>query len=309
MRFDPVDLRLFLRVAETASITQGAARANMALASASERIRGMEAALGVALLARGRRGVTLTPAGRTLAHHARLVLGQIEQMRGELAKHAAGLRGYVRLAANTSALSEFLPEALNAFLVETPGIDIDVEERPSHEIVRLVTEGFADLGIVADIVDLAGLETFPFALDRLVAVLPRRHPLAARRRLAFRELLEHDFVGLASGHALQQHLAQRAAQAGTPLRLRVRLGGFDAVCRMVENGIGLAVVPETAAERCRRTMAIRAVRLSDAWALRQLNVCARRLAELPDYAQRLARRLAANERMVLPESNVPRPRP
>jgi DNA-binding transcriptional LysR family regulator len=263
MRFDLVDLRLFLHVAEAASITHGAAKANMALASASERIRGMEQALGVKLLERGRRGVSLTPAGRALIHHAQLVLQQIGHMRSELSRYAGGLRGGVRLLANTSALTEFLPEALATFLAGHPGIDVDLEEKPSYDIVRSVAEGFADIGIVADIVDFGGLETFPFATDRLVLVMPREHPLAGRRRLRFRDLLGHDFVGMATTNALQQHLGERAAQAGQPLRLRVRLGSFEAICRMVENGIGLAVIPETVARRSRRSTAIRVARLAD----------------------------------------------
>ena len=168
MRFDLVDLRLFLHVAEAASITHGASRANMALASASERIRGMEKVVGIALLERGRRGVKLTPAGRALMHHAQTVLRQISHMRGDLAKYADGLKGHIRVLANTSALSQFLPELLSAFLAENPNLDIDLEERPSHDIVRSVAEGFADVGIVADIVDFGGLESFPFATDRLV---------------------------------------------------------------------------------------------------------------------------------------------
>ena len=291
MRFDLVDLRLFLRVAETSSITHGAAKANMSLPAASERLRGMELELGAALLERGRRGVKLTAAGRVLVHHAQLVLQQIEHMRSELSEFSGGTKGHIRLMANTSALSEFLPEALKAFLANNPGIDIDVEEQSSYDIIRLIAEGFADIGIVADIVDFGGLETFPFAIDRLVVVMPRKHKLSGARRLSFRVLLEHEFVGLAATNALQQHLGQHAVQAGRPLKLRVRLGSFDAVCRMVENGVGLAVIPETAARRCRQTMAIRIARLSDPWSLRHLNVCVRSLSELPDYAQRLVHHL------------------
>lgn len=290
MRFDLVDLRLFLQVAEAASITQGAAKAHLALASASERIRGMEERTGVALLLRGRRGVTLTPAGRALAHHAWLVLQQMEHLTGELSTYAGGLKGHVRLLANSSALSEWLPETLGRFLAAHPGIDIDVEERSSHDIVRAVAEGFAEIGIVADIADCAGLETFPFATDRLVLVLPRHHPLRARR-VAFRELLGQDFVGLAASNALQQHLAQHALQAGKPIKLRVRLGSFDAIGRMVENGVGIAVIPETAARRCRASMAIRTARLSDPWALRQLHVCVRPGSTLTLPARRLVEHL------------------
>lgn len=281
MRFDLVDLQLFLSVAEAASITHGAEMSNMALASASERIRKMEALSGTVLLERGRRGVSLTPAGRALAHHARLVLLQIDHMKGELSEYAGGTKGRVRMQANASALSEFLPDALRSFLRGHPGIDIDLEENSSYQIVRSVAEGFVEIGIVADIVDFGGLEAFPFANDQLVVVTPRDHPLGDRRQLSFRSLLDYEFVGLAATNALQQHVGQHAIQAGKPLKLRVRLGSFDAVCRLVGSGIGLAIIPETAARRCRRTTAIRICRLTDAWALRRLYICVRRSSDLP----------------------------
>ena len=293
MRFDLTDLRLFLHVAEAGSLTHGADRANMALASASARVRGMEEALGVPLLERGRRGVRPTPAGRALVHHARLVLRQLERMRGELGDYARGLKGHVRLLCNTAALTEVLPEALAAYLAANPNVDIDLEERPSHAIVEAVAGGLVDLGIVADSTDLAGLETFPFRVDRLVLVVPRGHPLAGRRRLAFGEVVDREFVGLSPGSALQEHLSRHAARAGHALKLRVRLRGFEAVCRMVEQGVGLAVVPESAARRCRRSMAIRTVRLTDAWAHRNLTICVRQLDALPAHARRLIEHLRA----------------
>jgi DNA-binding transcriptional LysR family regulator len=293
MRFDLIDLRLFVHVAEAASITHGAARTNLALASASARLRGMEETLGASLLERGRRGVRLTPPGRALLHHARVVLQQLERMRGDLGEYAGGMKGNVRLLSNTAALTEFLPEALAAYLARHPNIDIDLEERLSHQIVQAVAEGLADAGIVADTVDLADLETFPFRVDRLVLVAPRRHALARRRRIAFREVLHRDFVGLSAGSALQDYLGQHAARAGSPLRLRVRLNSFDAICRMVEQGIGLGIVPETAARRCQRSMAIRAIRLTDAWAFRQLTICVRGFDALPAHARSLIEHLRA----------------
>jgi DNA-binding transcriptional LysR family regulator len=296
MRFDLTDLRLFLEVAEAESITGGAARANLALASASARIRGMEDAAGTALLQRGRRGVTPTPAGQAVLHHARLVLQQMQRMRGELGDYAQGLKGHVRILGNTAAVTEFLPEPLAEWLAAHPRIDIDLEERPSHAIVEAVAAGLADFGIVADAADgggigQGGLETLPFRIDRLVLAVPHDHPLARRRRIAFAEVLGEDFVGLAPGSALQEHLGRHAVRAGRALKLRVRLGGFDAVCRMVEQGVGLAVVPETAARRCRRSMAIRAVPLSDPWALRHLAICVRRLDALPAHARQLVEHL------------------
>lgn len=291
MPFDLTDLRLFLNIVEAASITHGAAASHLALASASERIRDLETRLGTRLLDRERRGVTPTPAGVTFAHHARLMLRQAERLRGELANYAHGLKGRVRLLANTAASAEFLPEALARFLGTHPDIDVDLEERPSHQIVRAVAEGSADAGILADIVDPGTLETRPIAIDRLVLVVPAGHPLGTAGQIAFQEVLSQEFVGLPLGSALQHHLADQAACLGQPLRLRVRVTGFEAICRMVEAGVGCGILSETAARRYGRTMAIRVVPLTDAWAVRTLMLCTRRDDVLPAHARQLVAHL------------------
>lgn len=305
MHFDLTDLRLFVHVAEAASITHGAQRANLSLAAASERIRGMEEAIGVALLHRQPRGVSPTPAGRTLVHHARTVLRQLDHLRSDLSTHADGIRAEVRLWSNTAALTEFLPEALAAFLAVHPRVDIALEEQLSHEIVRAVAVGATDIGIVADAVDVSGLETFPFRDDRLVLVVRQGHRLTARAAIPFRRALDHGFVGLSRGSALQDYLDRHAAQAGQIVDFRVRVRSFDAICRIVEQGVGIGVVPETAARRCAGSMAISAVPLSDAWALRQLVLCVRRYADLPLPARALVDHLrapAAGDREPLPDA-------
>ncbi len=292
MRFDLVDLRLVLNVADAGNITQGAARSGLALASASERIRDLERELGAPLFERQRRGVVPTAAGLSLVHHARLVTQQLETMRGELADFARGLRGRVRLLSNTAATLEVLPEQLGAFLAAHPKVDIEVEERPSPEIVRTVARGRAEIGVVADAVDSAAeLETFPFAEDRLVLVAPAKHPLASKRRLAFKDALAHDTVGLPKDSALQQHLEGQAARLGATLRPRLRLPGFDALCRVVESGIGAAVVSRTAAVRNAKSMAIRIVPLLDPWAHRRLRLCVKSERALPSPARALLEHL------------------
>jgi DNA-binding transcriptional LysR family regulator len=288
IRFDLTDLRLFLHVAEAASITHGATRANMALASASERIRAMEETLGAPLLVRKRRGIRLTPVGSALVHHARIVTRQLEQMRGELSDYAKGLRGHVRLLSNTVAIAELLPAPLATFLAAHRNIDVELEDRPSREIARTIAEGHADVGIVTDAAHPAEeLETSPMGTIRLVVVTPRRHPISQRRKIAFCDILEHDFVGLPAGSALQEYLDHHAARAGRRMKVRVRLNGFDPVGRMVESGIGLAVLPETAARRFQRSMTIRVIPLTDSWALRHHAVCVRDFKSLPAHAQRL----------------------
>jgi DNA-binding transcriptional LysR family regulator len=254
----------------------------------------MEATLGVDLLTRGRLGVTPTQAGRTLLQHARLILRQAERLHEDLDAYGGGLRGQIRVLSNTNALTEFLPEALSSFLAAHANVSIDLEERLSDEIVGLIAEGVADLGIVAGTVDARTLETYPFRRDRFVLVVARDHPLAKRSKIAFEDVLEHDFVGLDRASALQRFLAGKAMRIGRPLRLRVQLRSFDAVCRLVECDVGIGIVPETTAHRVAKAMAIAVVPLTDAWAVRELTICIRGMNDLPLYARQLVEHLRAN---------------
>jgi DNA-binding transcriptional LysR family regulator len=291
MRFDLSDLSLFRHVVEGGSITAGAERAHLALAAASTRIRNMEEALGAALLVRSRQGVTPTQAGRTLLQHARAILRQAERLREDLSAYAGGLAGQIRVLSNTNALTEFLPEALSSFLATHPNVSVDLEERLSDEIVGMIAEGVADLGIVAATVDTSALETYPYRTDRFVLVVAREHPLAKRAKIPFAQVLDHDFVGLDRASALQRFLADKAARIGQPLRLRVQLRSFDAVCRLVECNVGIGIVPESTAHRVARTMAIVVVPLTDPWAVRELTICIRSLRELRPYARQLVEHL------------------
>ena len=288
MRFDLADLSLFRHVVEAGSITHGAERAHLALAAASTRIRNMEEALGAPLLLRARHGITPTQAGRTLLQHARTMLAQAERLREDLGAYAGGLAGQVRVLSNTNALTEFLPEALSSFLAAHPNVSVDLEERLSDEIVGLIAEGVGDIGIVAGTVDAGGLTTYPFRSDRFVLVVARDHPLARRAK-----------VGVCRGAGSRLRRARprqrpaalprraRPANAGRPLRLRVQLRSFDAVCRLVECNVGVGIVPETTARRAAKSMAIKAVDLTDPWALRDLTICIRNFEALPPYARQL----------------------
>jgi DNA-binding transcriptional LysR family regulator len=294
MRFDLADLSLFRHVVEAGSITHGATRANLALAAASARIRNMEKALGAPLLVRVRHGVTPTQAGRTLLQHARTILEQAERLREDLGAYAGGIAGQVRVLSNTNALTEFLPEALSEFLTAHPNVSVDLEERLSDEIVGLIAEGVGDIGIVAGTVDAGGLMTYPFRSDRFVLVVAHDHPLARRSKIGFAEVLDYDIVGLDRASAIQRFLASKASNVGRPLRLRVQLRSFDAVCRLVECKVGVGIVPRTTVERVAKTMAIKAVELTDAWALRDLTICVRNLDALAPFARQLVEHMRAS---------------
>lgn len=291
MRFDLIDLNLFVHIAESGSITAGAKLAHLSLPSASARIQGMEEGLNLALLERGRRGAEPTEAGRALLHHARAIARQLDDMRADLAQFGSGLKRQVRLLCNTSAMTEFLPEALAGFLGSHPQLSIDLEERLSRDIVRAVTDGAADIGIVTDAVDSAALQTLPFRDDPLVLVMARKHPLAQRigkrRGVLFADALDQDFIGLAGDSALQQYAAEQASRLGRKMHCKIRLRSFEAVCRMVASGAGVAILPETAARRSSDLEALRVVTLNDDWADRKLLICVRDHAALPLHVREL----------------------
>ena len=287
MRFDLVDLQLFIAVADSRSITRGADRSHLALASASARIKGLEEALGVTLFKRGRRGVELTAAGESLLDHARLVIHNVDTMRGDLARFATGVTANVLLLANTSGLSEHLPKALASFLRAHPAINVDVEEHESTDIAAAIVAGAADIGFAAEHALPDHLERFTFNEDHLTLVTARKGPFAGRRVVDFQETAACNFVGLTNATALQAHISGHAARLGMRLHVRARLRDFDAICQMVAADVGVGVVPEAAAKRCARTMGIATVRIRDSWANRKLVICSRSFKALPRPAKLL----------------------
>ena len=275
MRLDLADLRLFLCIVDAGSITQGAARANLALASASERLRNIEEDAGVALLERRPRGVFATEAGEALAHHARLILRQQALLKGELHDFAVGGRGTLHFYANTAALTEFLPSRLASWLADRPRVRLDLKERTSQEIVRTIAAGLAEAGIVSDAVEAPGLQLQPVAKDHLALIVPAGHRLTERDAVALADVLKEPFVGLAAGTALQDHIDGHARAAGHALTMRIRMKTFEGLCEMVANGVGVGIVPTDVGRRYRRRHGYEMLPLVDAWARRRLCLCFR----------------------------------
>ena len=293
-RIDLVSLSLFNLVARTGSISQGAELAMLAVGAASKRMTDLEAAFGVPLLERHSRGVKLTAAGVTLHRHVQRILGDVDQMSADLSDHAKGLLGVVRLWANTSAVTQFLPSDLAAFTRLQPGIRIELNEAESQDVVLAILDGRADLGILADRTPALGLQTRRYRSDRLVLVVPPGHALARRKKVAFAEAVDYDFVSLTQSTSLAQRLALESGQTGKPLRIRIHVRSFDAMCQMVAAGLGIAVLPVTAVQPLIQALGLRKIELSDDWVHRELLLAARDLGALARPARSLFDHLAAS---------------
>jgi DNA-binding transcriptional LysR family regulator len=283
--------RLFVAVAESGSISGGAQRAHLALGAASKRIAELESRARVSLLKRHARGVSLTAAGHAFLNHARAVLLALDRLDAELGEYQRGIKGHVRLTANASAIAERLPADLGTFLSRHPELKIDLEERSSLDVVRSVGLGLADIGVFEADTPAHGLECFEYCSDRLVAVTRRGHPLSRRKRASPADVFAHDQVVLREGTSLFRAISQAAAQEGLDLRTRMRVHSFDAMCRMIEQGIGIGVLPESAIAPQLKAMRIAKVTIDAPWTQRRHLVGVRRLATLPMAAQTLVQHL------------------
>jgi DNA-binding transcriptional LysR family regulator len=268
-------LLLFQRAIESGSLSRAAEQSHIAVSAASRRIALLEDMYGTPLLVRAPSGVAPTPAGVTLAAHVRILLGQIGHMNADLATYTAGSSGQVRFFANTSALGRGLPHALAAFTAAYPDIRLEVRESRSRKIVQAVRNGVADVGVIMAGMSTDGLQLHPYHGDRLVVVVPPDHPLTGDT-VRFEQLLEYDLVSLDKTTAMSRALEEAAAEAGRPLRLRVQVQSFHAVCTMVAAGLGVGVLPELSGMTYQDGLGLRTMTLDEPWARREMFICTRK---------------------------------
>jgi DNA-binding transcriptional LysR family regulator len=294
-RVDFVTLRLFVAIADERSLTRAAEREHLALAAVSKRISDLERQLGVSLLYRQPKGVELTPAGHALLHHARNLLDSLQQMDADLSEFSQGVKGHVRIHANTSAVIEFLPEDLSSFARLHPEVKIDLEERVSSDTLRALREGLTDIGIFAGRMSADDLQVFGYRQDQLVLVTPRAHPLAEYGALALRDAAGYDFIGLQQDASLHALLHQSALQLGVPLRIRIQVRSFEAICRMIATGMGVGVLPEQVVRNYLPALDVAVLRLTDPWAQRELKIGVRSVEALSVTARQMLDHLTSRE--------------
>ncbi|SAL06829.1 LysR family transcriptional regulator [Caballeronia arationis] len=285
--YDLQSLRIFIVVAEVGSLTKASERTNITLGAVSKRIADLERSTGCALLLRQPRGVELTAAGKGLLAHARQVVERVNRMANEMSDYATGVRGHVRMWANTSAVVQFLPRDVRTFLTDNPSVKISLEERLSGDIVAAVRSGDADIGIFADNVPAPDIEKAVYRRDKLVLLVPNDHPLAAHEGISFVDTLNFEYVGLNEGSSLLARLLAAAFSAERTLKVRIQVSSFDGICRMIEQGLGIGVLPEAAVRNEILAAGLHQVRLFDEWADRTLFIGTRSLDALSPEASRL----------------------
>lgn len=272
LQLDLVSLRLLVLAAESENLTKAADSAHLTVSAASKRLAELERITDCTLFVRLPRGLQLTPAGRGLAEHARHILESAQRMAHDASDFSNGVRGHVRLFANTSAVIQFLPKDLNTFLSANPHVRIGMEEALSEMTIQAVEDGRADIGIFADNVPAPNLDLRPYRRDRLVMLVPRDHPLAQRSSVRFTETLDYDYVALNQGSSLLKRISDAAHSAGKGLKVRIQVSSFDGICRMIDAGLGIGILPLGSVQPALLESTLTAIPLQDPWAARTLFV-------------------------------------
>ncbi|CAG2157894.1 HTH-type transcriptional activator CmpR [Cupriavidus yeoncheonensis] len=307
MKIDPVSLRLFLAVSELGTIAAAAEREHIAASAVSKRISDLEDALRTQLLERSNKGIVPTPAGIALQNLSRGIVNDIENIATMMQDYASGTRGLVRIYANVSSIAQFLPMDLHGFIEKYPDVQLQLEERISTAILRGVAENAADIGCFADLGAAPhGVVTLPYREDDLVVVVSRGHRLARRKKLAAPEVLEHYLIGLQTGSYINMQLLRVAGQLGVPVKFRMQVNSYDAVCLMVESDMGIGILPVSLARRYAKTIGISVVGLDAPWAHRKLNLCIRSYEGLPVAARQLVDHLCPTAHAIVAAAGATR---
>ena len=285
-QIDLATLDLFVLICQTGSIGAAADQGQLAISSVSKRIKELETAVRTPLLVRHARGVVTTPAGECLLRHAQELLHGVERLHSELEEFAQGVSGHVTVFASASAVEQFLASELAGFARHNPEISVDLSQRASHEVLMAVRSGQADLGFADTQDDMPELESRPYRQERLVLVVPKQHELAREEAVSFARALDHDLIGLRGSSTIQRQLEQAADDAGGVIRQRIKVASLSALCRMVEGGLGIAVMPQGVLHAQARRGQLRGVQLTDAWAVRELRVYAKHFDALSPAALR-----------------------
>lgn len=292
MRHDFQTLKAFIAVAEGGSIAAAAERERTVASAVSRRIAELEEVCGTPLLYRHRRGVSLTAAGAELLTYARRVIADLERLDHSMGEFATGVRGQVRLLANTSSIVQFLATDIARFLERHPTVKIDLEERTSEQIQRLLLEGMADVGILVASQPVDRLVMQPYQVDQLMVMMPEGHPLARKKSIRFKDTLKFDHVGLPRGSSLCEMLLAHSRQSKRPLKLRIQTTSFDGVRKMVSSGLGIGVLPRGSVVPYLQVEGLVAVPLDEPWATRTLTVATRERHLMTRVGRLLAEHLA-----------------
>ncbi|WP_427183690.1 LysR family transcriptional regulator [Bordetella bronchialis] len=287
MKIDLSALQTLVAAIEERSLAKAGEREHLVTSAASKRIAELERQIGTALLVRHNRGVEPTPAGAALYHKAKAILTSVRTLEDLCEEFSPDGIPKIRLAANRSAIIEFLPGDIRAFQAVSPRSRLDLVEAYSGDIPRMVSDQEVDIGIYHAVGAAPGVVSHPYRSDRVVLVVPLGHPLAGAGALHLDDARAYDFLGYFPRHSFEAFMELVGPTLTGPLNVKIQVANYEARCRMVREGLGIAVMPEPIADTYLALLGLVKIPLRDAWANRQFYVCARDRAHMRPTAGEL----------------------
>lgn len=269
---DYTSLRLFGSVIECGNIAQAARINNIAASAISKRISDLEYRLRTPLIYRHRDGVSPTNAGKVLYKHIRILSEAMGHLEADMSEFTSGYKGQIKLWANTSAITEFLPEDLKDFVDKYPDVIIDLREDTSDRIIEAIKNGDTDIGIFSSHSDNSNINKRVYRRDTLVVIVPQGHPLEKQKSLKLADTVQYEQIGMQSGSSLQNKISDIAQQYDLDIHFKVKVFSFDGVRRMVEAGLGISILPLGAIEQHLEHTTFVVIPLDEPWAKRTLYV-------------------------------------
>jgi DNA-binding transcriptional LysR family regulator len=237
-------LRAFVAIAESGTFTAGALRVHVTQAAISMQIRQLETEIGARVFVRAPRHVILTEAGEQLLRRARHILREHDAALDEIAELAGAERGRLRIgSASAMVLTEQLPAILRELRKQHPAAEIAVTSGTSEVLVDQILAGEVDIAFVSLPVDVRGIKTERLSDDQLVAIASPRHKLAKQRTISAYTLAGERLILGERGGNTRRLIDQFFAQAGVTLRVAMELSRQQAIRRMVEEDMGVGIVP------------------------------------------------------------------
>ena len=243
INFDLQQLQAFVAVCERGSFRAAAEHIHLSAPALSRRIEKLETILGARLLNRTTRDVEITPLGQVFLDRARAALDDLESAMLGISDIAGTRSGRVTVACVPSAAIYFLPSVVRSFSERYPLIRIRVVDEAASLVLTSVISGESDFGISFMGNQVPGVEFDPIHTDPFVLAMPREHPLAVRKTLAWPDLENERLIAVARSSGNRQLLDDALAQAGVNPSYRFEVSHIATLLGMVEAGLGLAAVP------------------------------------------------------------------
>jgi LysR family transcriptional activator of glutamate synthase operon len=240
-------LRYLVALANERHFTRAAEREHIAQPALSQQIRRLEDELGLPLVDRTTRQVTITPSGNLLVARARRILAELDAARAELLALTGMESGRVTVGTMHTMGPVDVSLVLAIFHERHPGIELTVREQSSEELAEMIRDGELDLAFlsVTERVESHGLGLHQLVSEELVVLLPPGHPLARRRRLGMDELSDEEFISYREGARLRELLFSAARGSGFEPRVKLESNESGRIRRLVSRGMGVAILPRS----------------------------------------------------------------